>query len=187
VPIIATLCYSAPPPDPPPLPEPDPLPPLLVPLFVLVLVVSSVELLPEVLLPVEPLVVPEPVPEPEPPTEPEPVPEPVPLVVPVPVDDDVPSEQPDNPIPRLNDITAAVNKYLWFRIVPPSLTPTVTLALVGSNEYAIQQPCSRLRANSEMALLWPLGAFDDSARNESELLRRVSNNRQPVSSCRPIR
>jgi fused signal recognition particle receptor len=87
--------------------------------------VSVVEPVSEVLLP-EPLVVPVPVAEPEPLTEPEPVPEPEPLVVPVRVDD--PSEQPDNPRPRLNDITAADNKYLWLRIVPPFyLAPTVTL------------------------------------------------------------
>ena len=58
---------------------------------------SSVEVVPDVLLP-EPLVVPEPVAEPEP------------LVVPVDVGDDDLSEQPDNPIPRLKDMTAAVNK-----------------------------------------------------------------------------
>jgi hypothetical protein len=72
----------------------------------LVLLLSVVEPLPEVLLPV-PLEVPEP--EPEPLTVPEPLPVPEPLVVPLPVDD--PSEQPDNPIPRLNDKTAAVNRY----------------------------------------------------------------------------
>jgi hypothetical protein len=79
----------------------------VVPLFVLgvpVLLGSSVEVVPDVLLP-EPLVVPEPVAEPEP------------LVVPV-GDDDL-SEQPDNPIPRLKDMSAAVNKYLWFCIAPP--------------------------------------------------------------------
>jgi hypothetical protein len=92
------------------------------------LAVSSLELLPDVLVP-EPVVVPEPVAEPEPLTEPEPEPvaEPEPVVVPDRVDD--PSEHPDNPIPRLNDMTAAVNKYLWIRIAPFSLTPAVTLAL----------------------------------------------------------
>jgi hypothetical protein len=99
--------------------EPDPLPPL----FVLVLVLSLVELPPE-LVP-EPLVVPEPVPEPL--TEPEPLPDPVPLDVPERVDDDDPSEQPYNPKLRLNDRTAAVNKYLWFFIDPPFL---------ASNRYA---------------------------------------------------
>jgi hypothetical protein len=76
-----------------------------------------VELLPE-LVP-EPLVVPEPVAEPEPLTDPVPLPDPVPLVVPVRDDDDDPSEQPYNPRPRLNDKTAAANKYLWFCIAPP--------------------------------------------------------------------
>jgi hypothetical protein len=108
---------------------PDPV----VPLFVFVpVLVSSVELVPEV-LPPEPLV-PEPVAEPEPLAEPEPVPEPEPLVVPVDVGDDDLSEQPDNPIARLTDMTAAVNKYLWFRIAPPFIAPTVTLALF------LQQP-----------------------------------------------
>jgi hypothetical protein len=122
---ILQLYYSLLPPVPDPLPaEP---PPLL--LFVLVLLVSLVEPLPEVvpvLLPV-PLVVPEPVAEPEPLTEPEPLPVPEPLVVPVLVDDDDPSEQPDNPRPRLNDMSAAVNRYFWFRIYPP---------FVASNRYA---------------------------------------------------
>jgi hypothetical protein len=93
------------------------------------LVLSLVELLPEL--------VPEPVPEPDPLTEPEPVPDPVPLVVPERVDDDEPSEQPYNPSPRLNDKTAAVNKYLWFFIDPPSMSPTVTLRVSGGNQYAI--------------------------------------------------
>jgi hypothetical protein len=101
----------------------------------LVLVLSLVELLPE-LVP-EPLVVPEPVPEPEPLTEPEPLPDPVPLVVPERVDDDEPSEQPYNPSPRLNDKTAAVNRYLWFFIDPPSMPPTVTLRVSAGNQYAI--------------------------------------------------
>jgi hypothetical protein len=108
----------------PPVPDP---PPLL--LFVLVLLLSVVEPLPEVvpvLLPV-PLVVPEPVAEPEPLTEPEPLLVPEPLVVPVRVDDDDPSEQPDNPRPRLNDTIAAVNRYFWFLIYPP---------FVASNRYA---------------------------------------------------
>jgi hypothetical protein len=87
------------------------------------LVLSVVELLPE-LVP-EPLVVP----VPDPLTEPEPLPDPVPLVVPERVDDDEPSEQPYNPKPRLNDKTAAVNKYFWFFIDPPFLPPTVALAL----------------------------------------------------------
>jgi hypothetical protein len=82
----------------------------------LVLVLSLVEPVPEVLLPV-PLEVPEPVPEPL--TVPEPLPVPEPLVVPPRVDVDDPSEQADNPIPRLNDKTAAVNRYFWFRICPP--------------------------------------------------------------------
>jgi hypothetical protein len=100
------------------------------------LVVSLVELLVPELVP-EPLVVPEPVPEPEPLTEPEPVPEPVPLVVPERVDDDDPSEQPYNPRPRLTDKTAAVNRYLLLFIDPPFLPPTVTLAVLQSNQYAI--------------------------------------------------
>ena len=95
-----------------------------------------VEPLPEVLLP-EPLVVPEPVAEPEPLTEPEPLPLPEPVAVPVRVDDDDPSEQPDNPRPRLNDMIAAVNRYSWFRIAPPSLTSSRYARLVNSNQYAI--------------------------------------------------
>ena len=112
---------------------PDP-PPLL--LFVLVLLVSLVEPLPEVvpvLLPV-PLVVPEP--EPEPLTEPEPLPVPEPLVVPVLVDDDDPSEQPDNPRPRLNDMSAAVNRYFWFRIYPPFAASNRYAPIISSNRYA---------------------------------------------------
>jgi hypothetical protein len=108
------LYYSPAPPLPDPLPPEPPLPLL----FVLVLLLSVVEPLPELLLPV-PLVVPEPVPEPEPLTLPEPLPLPEPLVVPVDVGDDDLSEQPDNPRPRLNDMTAAVNRYFWFRIAPP--------------------------------------------------------------------
>jgi hypothetical protein len=106
---------------------PDP-PPLL--LFVLVLLVSLVEPLPEVvpvLLPV-PLVVPEP--------EPEPLTEPEPLVVPVLVDDDDPSEQPDNPRPRLNDMSAAVNRYFWFRIYPPFAASNRYAPIISSNRYA---------------------------------------------------
>jgi hypothetical protein len=92
-----------------------------------------VELLPE-LVP-ELLVVPEPVPEPL--TEPEPLPEPVPLVVPERVDDDDPSEQPYNPKPRLNDRTAAVNKYLWFFIDPPFCVASNRYARsLNSNQYA---------------------------------------------------
>ena len=109
---------------------------------------SLVELLPE-LVP-EPLVVPEPVPEPEPLTEPEPVPEPVPLVVPVRVDDDVvPSEHADKPIPRLTDITAAVNRYLWFFIDPP---------FHASNRYAQgvsrQSICHLGKLMSVQDLIW---------------------------------
>jgi hypothetical protein len=100
----------------------------VVPLFVFgvpVLLGSSVEVVPDVLLP-EPLVVPEPVAEPEP------------LVVPLGVGDDDLSEQPDNPIPRLKDMTAAVNKYLWFRIGPPfvCLQP-LRSPCSNSNQYAI--------------------------------------------------
>jgi hypothetical protein len=120
----------------PPLPDPLPPEPPLPLLFVLVLLLSVVEPLPEVVLPV-PLVVPEPVPEPEPLTDPEPLPVPEPLVVPVRVDDDEPSEQPDNPRPRLNDMTAAVKRSFGFCIAPPLLTPTVTLAFGRSNRYAI--------------------------------------------------
>jgi hypothetical protein len=84
-----------------------------------VLAVSSLELLPDVLVP-EPVV----------------VAEPELLVVPDRVDD--PSEHPDNPIPRLKDMTAAVNKYLWFRIVPPFVDSSRYPRPVNSNQYAIQ-------------------------------------------------
>jgi hypothetical protein len=86
----------------------------------------SVEPVPEVLLPV-PLEVPGSVAEPEPLTLPEPLPLPEPLVVPLRVDDDVLSEQPYNPRPRLNDKTAAANKYLLFCIAPFFSAPAVTL------------------------------------------------------------
>jgi hypothetical protein len=103
----------------------------VVPLFVLgvpVLLGSSVEVVPDVLLP-EPLVVPEPVAEPEP------------LVVPV-GDDDL-SEQPDNPIPRLKDMSAAVNKYLWFCIAPLSFASNRYARLV---QTATNMPFSNLVA-----------------------------------------
>jgi hypothetical protein len=112
-------------------------------------VLSLVEVLPE-LVP-EPLVVPEPVPEPEPLTEPEPLPDPVPLVVPERVDDDEPSEQPYNPSPRLDDKTAAINRYLWFFIDPP---------FHASNRYAqavSRQPiCHFSKLMSVQDLIWNL-------------------------------
>ncbi len=104
------------------------------------MLLSLVEPVPEVLLPV-PLVLPEPVPDPEPLTEPEPLPVPEPLVVPPRVDDDDPSEQPDTPRPRLNDKTAAVNRYFWLRIVPPFVDSSRYARSVGSNQYAIHARC----------------------------------------------
>jgi hypothetical protein len=132
---MSELCYGPLLSPLPPLFVPDPVVPLFV-LGVPVLLGSSVEVVPDVLLP-EPLVVPEPVAEPEP------------LVVPV-GDDDL-SEQPDNPIPRLKDMSAAVNKYLWFCIGPPfvCLQP-LRSPCSNSNQYAIQQPCGRLRSTLGM-------------------------------------
>jgi hypothetical protein len=94
---------------------------------------SLVELLSEIVP--EPLLAPEPVAEPEPLTEPEPLPDPVPLVVPEHVDDDEPSEQPYSPRPRLNEKTAAANRYL-FSLTALSMPLTVTLRVSAGNQHA---------------------------------------------------
>jgi hypothetical protein len=73
------------------------------------------------------------------------VPDPVPLVVPGDVGDDDRSEHPDKPIPRLNDMTAAVNRYFWFRIAPPfiDLQP-LRSPYFTATDMPLQQPCGRL-------------------------------------------